>query len=184
MNVQLKYTYRDLLTTPDDGNRYEILEGELAMTPAPGRAHQFVVANLTNILVEYANRTGCGQVYPAPFDVFFNDETVVEPDILFVSKNRLHIMDQQKVNGPPDIVIEVISESTEARDRGFKFTLYAKEGVKEYWIVDPLNESVEVYELTASGFALSANFTRGNMFKSNLLTTLQFETGRLFESGS
>lgn len=181
MNVQVKYTYQDLLTTPDDGNRYEIFEGELIMTPAPNDAHQSAHSNLYIILGTYVKNHRLGKLYSAPFDVCFDEETVVEPDILFVSKERLHIIDDQKVNGAPDLVIEIIPESTESRDRGFKFKLYAREGVKEYWIVDPANKTIEVYELKETGFTLSGKSGGKDEFKSSYFAELKFTANQIFE---
>lgn len=181
MNVQVKYAYQDLLTTPDDGNRYEIFEGELVMTPAPGTVHQRIVFKLCNILGNYLKQMSSGEVYPAPVDVYFNEETTVQPDLIFVSRDRLHIIDEQKVNGAPDVVVEIISESTESRDRSFKFKLYAKEGVREYWIVDPAKKTVEVYELKETGFMLAGKFGGKDEFKSPYFVDLKFTANHIFE---
>lgn len=191
MTVEVKYTYQDLLTTPDDLHRYELFEGDLVMTPAPNPAHQFAVSNLHRLLSNYAEAHNLGKLLIAPLDVYFDEETVVEPDILFVAKERLHIIDEQKVNGAPDVIIEVISPSTEQRDRGFKFKRYAQEGVKEYWIVrpdevgtrprsaeaervDPTKKTIEIYELREKGFVLSAAFTNKDEVRSPYFQGLKF----------
>jgi len=174
MNVEVKYTYQDLLTTPEDNRRYEIFEGELVMSPAPDYGHQNAQANLFNILFSYIRKKGWGKVFAAPFDVYFDEETVVEPDILFISTERLHIIDGKKVNGAPDLVVELLSPSTESRDRGFKFKRYAEEGVKEYWMADAVQQTLEIYQLTPQGFTLFAKFSGNEEAKSKLLKDLKF----------
>lgn len=174
MKVEVKYTYEDLLTTPNDGHQYEVFEGELIMTPAPNRAHQKAHATLFRILSRYISEHSLGEIYSAPFDVYLDEETVFEPDILFVSRERLHIIDEQKVNGAPDLVIEILSPTTEQRDRGFKFKRYAKEGVKEYWIADPMNKTLEVYQLTEKGFSLVRKFAGLDNVHSPYFNKLKF----------
>ena len=151
------------------------------MTPSPNRAHQRIAANLTTLLMNHVKQKASGEVYPAPFDVYFDEETVLEPDILFVSKDRLHIIDEHKVNGAPDLVVEIVSDSTESRDRGFKFKLYAKEGVKEYWIVDPTGKIVEIYELEQTGFSLSGKFSGRDEVRSTYFADLEFTANQIFE---
>ena len=180
MNVQVKYTYQDLLTTPDDLLRYELFDGELIKSRAPNTLHQQAVGNLLLVFLNFAEPRSLGRVY-ARLDVYFDEETVVEPDIFFVSKDRLHIIDEQKVNGAPDVVIEIISESTESRDRGFKFKRYAQEGVKEYWIVDPVNKTVEVYELKATGFVLAGKFEGKDEIRSPYFSGLKLTANKIFE---
>ncbi len=181
MNVQVKYTYQDLLTTPEDGNRYEIFEGELVMTPSPNDAHQTAHSNLFGMLWSFVKMHSLGKLYSTPFDVYFDEGTVVEPDILFVSKDRLHIIDGGKVNGAPDFVVETISESTESRDRTFKFKRYAQEGVKEYWIVDPSKKTIEIHELKETGFVLAGKFGDKDQIHSPYFTGFTFSANGAFE---
>lgn len=181
MTVEVKYTYQDLLTTPDDHHRYELFEGDLIITPSPNTAHQNAIGNLFRLLSLYVESHNLGKVFVAPFDVYFDEETVVEPDILFVAKDRLHIIDEQKVNGAPDVVIEITSPTTEQRDRGFKFKRYAQEGVKEYWIVDPAKKTVEVYQLGAKGFELFASYTATNEVRSPYFSLLRFNVQEVWK---
>lgn len=181
MNVQVKYTYRDLLTTPDDGNRYEIIQGELVMTPSPNDAHQTAHANLFGMLWSFVKKHSLGKLYSAPFAVYFDEGTVVEPDILFVSRDRLDRIDERKLNGPPDFVIEIISDSTESRDRSFKFTSYAREGVKQYWIVDPSKKTVEICKLERTGFILTGKFDGKEDIHSPLFEGLSFPAESIFQ---
>ena len=181
MTVGIRYTYQDLLATPDDRNRHELFNGGLIMTPAPGRAHQFAVSNLHRILSVFVESHNLGKVLVALFDVYVDEETVVEPDILFVSQNRLHIIDEQKINGMPDVVIEVLSPSTEVQDRDFKFRCYAEEGVKEYWIVDPIKQSAEVYCGTGNKFALIGTFMGRDEVLSSYFRGLSFSVEQIWK---
>jgi len=180
MNVEIKYTYQDLLTTPDDRHRYEIFEGELIVTPSPIPIHQIAVSNLHRILSTFVETHNLGKVLVAPLDVYFDEETVVEPDILFIRKERLSIIDEQKVNGSPDVVIEVLSPSTESRDRGFKFKRYAQEGVKEYWIADPDSKTIELYHLSGNGFVLHQRYNRNDEVPSQYFSGLQFTVAEIW----
>ena len=104
MPVDIRLTYDDYCLLPDDGKRYEIIDGELFVTPSPRRSHQKVVTRLTSYLNEFAERSGCGEVYVAPFDVVFSMFDVVEPDILYVSKEHASVLTEKNVQGAPDLV--------------------------------------------------------------------------------
>ncbi|MBZ5562679.1 MAG: Uma2 family endonuclease [Acidobacteriia bacterium] len=145
MPVDIRLTYDDYCLLPDDGKRYEIIDGELFVTPSPRRSHQKVVTRLTSYLNEFAERSGCGEVYVAPFDVVFSMFDVVEPDILYVSKEHASVLTEKNVQGAPDLVVEVLSETTSGRDRSIKRKLYARYGVQEYWLIDPDMLTAEVY---------------------------------------
>ncbi len=181
MNVEVKYTYRDLLSTPDDRRRYELFEGELVMTPAPSERHQKTVTQLSALLLQYVQQHKLGRVYVAPLDVFLDEETVVRPDILFVSRERMHMIDEWKVNGALDLVVEVLSSATEERDRSFKFKRYAQEGVKEYWIADPLKKVLEVYTLGSKGFGLYGKYDENKQVCSSVFPQLDFAVFELWE---
>jgi len=179
--VSVKYTYQDLLTTPDDHNRYEIFEGDLIVTPSPTPSHQKASFNLTLLLGEHSKKNNLGEVYYAPLDVVFDEETVIEPDILFISTGRLSIVDKQKVNGAPDLIIEILSPSTEERDRGFKFKRCAQEGVKEFWLVDPEKQVIEIYTLTAKGYELHGKYSGAQSVKSEILSGLEFPANEVWK---
>jgi Uma2 family endonuclease len=129
MSVDTRLTYDDYCLLPNNGRRYEIIDGELFVTPSPRRAHQNVVAQLSYYLVEFARREERGRVYVAPFDVVFSLFDVVEPDILYVSKERASVVTEKNVQGAPDLVVEVLSETTAEIDRTTKLKLYARYGV-------------------------------------------------------
>jgi len=149
-------TYDDLLLTPDDGKRYEILEGDLYVTAAPNLAHQHCVGMLLQIIAPHVRTGGLGRVYVAPADVLLSNISVVEPDLVFVSRERLAILTAANVRGTPDLAIEVLTPSTESVDRGRKMQIYAQYGLPHYWLVDPAARFAEAYRLGVGGYELAA----------------------------
>ena len=137
MPVDIRLTYEDYCRLPSDGKRYEIIDGELFVTPSPFRPHQRVVTRLTRYLSTFVEENELGEVFVAPFDVVFSRFDVVEPDLLYVSKGRLSVLTEKNVQGAPDLVVEVLSPSTAETDRTIKLKLYARYGVQEHWIIDP-----------------------------------------------
>ena len=146
------WTYDDLATLPDDGRRYEILDGELFVSPSPSRWHQELLKRLFRAFVELEDR-GLAKVYFAPLDVILSPTRVVEPDLVVVGKQRREILKERGVEGPPDLVIEVLSPSTTKHDRTRKRRFYARNGIREYWIADPDAEAIEVLELIEQGLS-------------------------------
>ena len=132
-----KLTYADYEKIPADGFRHEIIGGEEFMTPAPNLDHQAVLLSIAALLRAHATAQKLGRVYIAPTDVVLSKHDIVEPDVIFVSERRSSILTLKNIQGAPDLVIEVLSPSTQAEDRGPKLALYESSGVAEYWIVDP-----------------------------------------------
>ena len=181
MPVDIRLTYEDLCRLPDNGKRHEIMDGELFVTPGPRRSHQKVVTNLSYFLTDYAKRTAHGEIFVAPFDVVFSRFDVVEPDVLYISESRLGILTEKNVQGAPDLVVEVLSESTAEVDRTTKLKLYARHGVEEYWIIDPDNCSAEVYRRTDAGLDLAQNLKRSDALTSPLLPGFSLPLQKLVE---
>jgi len=154
MTSRITLTYEDYAALPDDGKRYELHEGELSVTPAPGTRHQQILVNLTVILAPHVKRHGAGTVLIAPLDCIMSDITVVQPDLLYVDDSRRDIVSARGVEGGPTLAVEILSPSTTQIDRRRKMTLYAKHGVTWYWIVDPDARAIEVYRLHADGYRL------------------------------
>ncbi len=175
-------TYDDYLKLPNDGNRYEILEGELVMTPAPETDHQRISRNLEFILHSYATEHSLGEVFFALVDVVFSMTTVVQPDIIFVSTERSHIVTKKNIIAAPDLVVEILSESTEATDRTTKKKLYEQYGVKEYWIVDPVSQTVEQYILSGTSYRLLAKAGRTESLDVNSMQGLPVNLQKVFAS--
>jgi len=139
-------TWQDVQQLPDDGNRYEAIEGELYVTPAPSIRHQRIAKRLMLALHRLLEEPGHGELFFAPTGVEFPaTEEGVQPDLLFVSNERRAILADPWIQGPPDLVIEILSPTTARRDRGVKRKLYERQGVSDYWIVDPEAEAVEVW---------------------------------------
>ena len=139
-------TWQDVQQMPDDGNRYEAIEGDLYMTPSPSFRHQLVSWRLCSALDHYVVKAGHGLVLSAPFGVEFPATSEgVQPDILFVSRERYEIIAEGVVVGAPDLVVEILSPSTAGRDRNIKLRLYERQGVREYWIVDPDEAAIDVW---------------------------------------
>jgi Uma2 family endonuclease len=142
-----RMTYADYLAMPEDGRRYEILDGELVEMSSPTTRHQRVLWNLIIAIDRVVRGQGHGLALAAPCDVVLAQHQVVQPDILYVSEERRAIVELAGVMGAPDLVIEVLSPSNRAWDRVRKRRVYGKAGVREYWIVDPEERRIEVYAL-------------------------------------
>lgn len=173
-------TYDDYCRLPDDGRRYELFEGELAVTPAPSTQHQRISRNLEFILHAYVQTDDLGEVLDAPVDVIFDRGTVLQPDILFVAKARLALITQRAVEGPPDLVVEILSSGTQERDRGVKQQLYARYGVRHYWILDPATHSLSEYVLADSAYALRGTATAPSRHTTLLFPELSIDLGAVF----
>ena len=178
----VKFTYEDYLTTPSD-ERYELLDGDLIMVPAPNLKHQHVLGNLHYHLRQFITEHGTGRLFLAPCDVFLSDSNVVQPDLLFVSREREHLLsDGEKVRGAPDLVVEILSPSTADKDRGSKRELYGRHGVAEYWLVDPIAETVSIHRQRGSVLAAADTFSRGQTLRSPLLAGLELRLNDVFSS--
>lgn len=148
MTTRVRLTYEDYAALPDDGRRYELHEGELSVTPAPGVNHQDILGNLFVILRGHVNARGLGKVFVAPVDCILENITVVQPDVVFVETAHLSILSDRAIEGPPTLAVEIISSSSAVIDRRRKLQLYARYGVPYYWIVDPPARTIEAHELT------------------------------------
>jgi Uma2 family endonuclease len=145
-----RWSYAEFARLPDAARaRQEVIAGELVVTPAPTSRHQEIVAYLTWRLYGFVREHGLGKVFPAPIDVLFGEGDYLEPDLVFVAAERLHLLSDRGMEGAPDLVVEVVSPSTAGRDRGLKLERYRRYGVHTYWVVDPADETVEVWDLAA-----------------------------------
>jgi Uma2 family endonuclease len=175
-----RVTFAELQQWPDDGHQYELYDGEVVMVPSPVTRHQRVVAHVAYMLLEYEKTTGGICVF-APYDIVFDELNVVQPDVVFFRRERKHLLDQ---SGPsrivPDLAVEVLSPSTQARDRGRKMALLARFGVPEYWIVDPAKNSMELYVLRSGVFELTRTAGAREIVTSFTLPELSFSTAIVF----
>jgi Uma2 family endonuclease len=145
-------TYEDYAALPDDGRRYEIHDGELSVTPAPGTPHQQISGNLHVIFRAHLDAGMPGQVLYAPLDVILSNTTVVQPDLVYIDPGRAAIVSRRGIEGAPTLAVEIISPSTPRIDRVTKLQLYARYGVPYYWIVDPDARTIEAYELAGGAY--------------------------------
>jgi Uma2 family endonuclease len=141
-----RLTYADLETIPQErpGDRHELIDGELVVTPSPIPTHQRISRNVFRRLDQHAMAENLGDVLYAPLDIRLTPENILVPDIVFIARERLHIIGPKAIDAPPDLVVEVLSPGTRRRDLATKRELYARFGVQEYWIVDPAARTVTV----------------------------------------
>lgn len=152
--TRIVLTYEDYAALPDDGNRYELHEGELSVTPAPGRRHQQTLLRLALIMAPYVEARRLGELYVAPFDCIMTNITVVEPDLVYVDAERQRLLRERGLEGAPTLAVEIISPSTGRIDRRRKMDLYARHDVTWYWIVDPEPRTIEAYHLEDAAYRL------------------------------
>ena len=178
----VKLTYEDYCAAPAD-NRYELLDGDLMMVPAPNIKHQTVQLKLATRLDLFIDERALGTLLTAPCDVMLSETDVVQPDLLFVSREREHLLrDGQKVQGAPDLVVEILSPSTAKQDRGKKRALYGKHGVTEYWLVDPVAETIQIHRLQGEILVPTRTFGREETLRSPLLVGLELRLDDIFSS--
>jgi Uma2 family endonuclease len=179
----LKLTYEDLLELPADGKRYELIDGDLYVTPASTSRHQAILRNLLLILGNFVHETRQGAVFPAPLDVVLTENDVIEPDLLFVAAGRLHLITEPNVAGAPDLAVEIFSPSSRRTDARTKLRLYERHGVREYWLVDPELETIAVYRLEDGAYRQQADLAleRGDALTSPLFAGLTVSLAEVFE---
>ena len=178
----VKLTYEDYCAAPAD-KRYELLDGELIMVPAPNLRHQTVNAEIYAQLRQFIKNQALGTLLYAPCDVLLSETDVVQPDLLFVSREREHLLSGgQNVQGAPDLVVEILSPSTAERDRNDKRALYGRHGVTEYWLVDPIAETVQIHRLEGEVLLPTRTFGREETLRSPLLTRFELHLNEIFGS--
>ena len=179
MVTATKLTYQDYLDTPGD-ERYELLDGELILVASPNRNHQTTSMELGSRMHSFVKENDLGWVFHAPYDVLLSDSDVVQPDLLFISKEREHISTYANIQGAPDLIVEILSPSSARRDWGYKRELYARQEVKEYWIVDPTNRVVFVMLLKDGVLRLEATYGKGDTVTSSTLEGFAIDVDDLF----
>ena len=173
-------TYEDYVLLPNDGKRYEILEGELNVTPAPSTKHQTASVNLLVLLSQHIKERDLGKLFHAPIDLILESTSVLQPDLLFVSKARKNIITERAIEGAPDLVVEILSPTTSRTDRATKAQIYARHSVPVYWIVDPEREAIEIYLLEADGYRLTTTLQGTTPIAAPPFTELEIATRDVF----
>jgi Uma2 family endonuclease len=179
----VKLTYDDFLLFPDDGQRHELIDGEHYVTPSPNPRHQRILRELCLAIGNYLRANPIGEVFFAPLDVVMSEHDVVEPDLLYLSRERAaQVLVPEHVRGAPELVVEVGSKGTRKRDETIKRALYDRAGVTEYWVVDPEIDVVRVYRKGADGFDRPVELRReaGDTLTTVLLPGLEISLVEIF----
>lgn len=169
----VRFLASDIWDAPDNDKRYEVIDGELYVSPAPVWKHQRQLNRLNVRVFLWVDSHNLGDVVTAPTGVVLDDENGLQPDLVFVSHRRAHIITERGVEGVPDLVVEVLSPSTEARDRGLKLRRYAAAGVPHYWILDTDGPRIEERVLGEDGYQLVGTFGPGEVFRPTLFPGLE-----------
>ncbi len=177
--VRRKFTYEDYRNTPDS-IRYELLDGELVEMPSPKEIHQRLVLSLGTLFNIFVSTRNLGRVYIAPFDVVLSDTIVVQPDVMFVSNERSHIITEDNIRGAPDLVVEILSPSNVRNDTEVKREFYERHGVKEYWIFDPYARNITVLLLGENGYEISGIYGEGQTLTSPTLPGFSLNMDDIF----
>ena len=175
-----RFLAEDIWDTPDDGNRYEVIDGELYVTPPPNREHQHASGELHGTIWSYLRANPIGVMYAAPFGVILDTPSGVQPDLVYVSNERREILTDQGISGAPDLVVEILSPSTRSRDRGIKLRVYQAAGVQRYWIADPRTRTLEERVLGEEGYDPPTIYRAGDLFRPALFPGLTVEVARLW----
>lgn len=183
INPARKYTYHDYLELPEKpGYRYEILDGMLIREPSPNVIHQRVSRRLQRLLEEYFWQTDPGgEVFDAPLDVTFGDVTVVQPDIFYVSAQQKSIIEENRIDGPPALIVEIVSPSTRRKDRLQKMDIYRRAGVEHYWLVNPDEKTLECFWLKDGLYSLVAGGMDDDTVEHPAFSGLKIPLGTLWQ---
>jgi Uma2 family endonuclease len=174
-------SYADLQRRPDDGRQYELYDGEVRLVPSPTNRHQVVLKNLVAMLMAYEREHG-GRMLFAPSDVVFTQYNVVQPDALYFVEARRHLVRfDRPTDVAPDLVVEVVSSGTSAHDRSLKRAVYARFGVREYWILDPLDETIEIFVLDGADYRLAQIAGKGDVAAAPTVAGLSVDPVRVFD---
>jgi len=174
-----KTPYDEYFGLPE-GAPYQLIAGKLVMTPSPIPLHQNISGHLYFELLKYVENEAIGQVFVAPLDVCFDEENIYQPDILFIRKENENIIGKTMIEGPPDLVVEVLSPSTAYYDLRTKFRVYEKSGVQEYWIVDPERRSVEVYTNQDGKFSRQSEVEGSGEVQSKIISGFFVQIDTIF----
>ncbi len=179
---KVRYTYDDYCELPDDGNRYEVIDGVLYMAPAPHPRHQRILFNLTVLFTPFVTGgNALGELFFSPIDVIFASEDIFQPDLLFISRERLHIITDRGLEAAPDLVVEVLSPSTRSRDLNLKRRRYAHFGVPEYWPIDPDSRTIRALMLENDHYKERGTYVIGDELVTPLIPGLVIPVEQVFE---
>jgi Uma2 family endonuclease len=166
---------------PESGPRYQLIQGDLYMAPAPNRFHQEISRNLQFELHSYLKRNPIGKLFDAPFDVYLDEINVFQPDIIIVLNDRLGILTEQGADGAPEIVIEILSPKTRRLDLVNKKLEYARAGVKELWIIDPEPRAIMIHQFATDGVEKIRQVNEEDTLSTDLLPGFNLAVETIFE---
>jgi Uma2 family endonuclease len=177
--IQPRITYDHLRQLPEDGKRYELVDGDLLVSPSPIPRHQRTVSNF-DVMFRRVEQRGYGRAFIAPLDVVFDDYNVAEPDVMFITTDRLHIVTYSNIQGAPDLVVEVLSDGTAHRDLGVKLHMYARFKVPHYLVANPAERSLQRYDLRGDGYAELSKLHLGDVLTCPLFPDVEVRVAELF----
>jgi Uma2 family endonuclease len=174
-------SYDDYCQLPDDGNRYELIEGVLQVAPSPSGEHQYITLNLGAVFRDHVRRFRLGRVYPAPFDLRFAPRTTVQPDLLFVTTDRLELVDPGIISAPPDLVVEVSSPGTRHYDEHGKQEIYRRYRVPYYWRLYPARREVAALALVNDQYQVVTTACGAQPLQAPPFPELTINLGEIWE---
>jgi Uma2 family endonuclease len=176
-----KLTYEEFRQLPDDGKHYELIHGQVHLSPSRSTKHQLILGNISVSLGTYVKSARLGVLFSAPLDVCLDPDTALQPDLIFISVERVGIVQENFVAGAPDLVVEVLSPSTAAYDRATKLPVYAEASVPEVWLIDSQAKTVEVLKLQRKKYLVDATLGGDQVLASNLFPGWQLPLRDLFD---
>lgn len=179
MTVKTRVTADEFFQLPESNQFIELIDGEIIMSPSPVPDHQDIIGNGFVLLRQVAKERG-GRVFVSPMDVYLDDTNVPQPDVIYLAPDSRCAVTDKRLVGAPDLVVEVLSPGSIKRDRGEKFLLYERHGVREYWIVDPRDQLADVWQLRDGRYSLLGAFAAGESFESGLAGSV--DAAALFSS--
>ena len=175
-------TRHEYAMIPVGAPNYQLIEGDLVMAPSPSSFHQDILANLLVIFRAYLREHPIGKIYVAPLDTYLSDINVYQPDLLFILKENLSIIEEHGIEGAPDLAIEILSKSSSKYDLGPKRSVYARTGVDELWTIDPAKRTLALYRLAENPDTPIATYKARQKFTSTLLPGLTIDLVDVFSS--
>jgi Uma2 family endonuclease len=175
-------TRHEYAMIPVGAPNYQLIEGDLVTAPSPGSYHQDILLNLATLFRDYLRKHPIGKIYVAPLDTYLSDINVYQPDLLFIRKENLGIIEEHGIEGAPDLAIEILSKSSAKYDLGTKRSVYARTGVEALWIIDPAKRTLSLYRLTENADTPAATYRAKQKFTSDMLPGLTIDLAAVFAS--
>jgi Uma2 family endonuclease len=181
--IARKLTWDDIKDLPEDAGRTEIVDGDLVVSPSPSWSHQAIATALGAKIYPFVRDNELGRFFSSPVHVVLSKHGNYEPDLCLLSRDRLHLLRGAVIDGPPDLIIEIISDDNRTHDTVVKFRDYERYGVAEYWLVDPRERVIRVYFLEGRSYKEAGAFSAGENVVTRKLNGLALDPGGIFEQG-